>query len=423
MSMPSTLRRLYLFAIVVLGSLAFPGLARATNYTVCARLTTTFENVGGGEDYITDADGPYTAMYQKVSISRLGVPYVNGYLSSTGCVTFSSPYADNYLIYFYSELQVPRTDNAAQTNIARITDSSSAMAAWGYAHTFVGTSKTFDIPAAWPTNLLVASRQSLVRFSNGISGKTFLVKDQGCPGSVNSCNDSDYEGDGTATATIYIHPNHNGRKYAIAHEIGHAETAHYFGDYPHPLLTDGSAYAYNGGGTSCQWSGAGEHMIHSMEYAAGGLVEGFAQYYATFVFNSEATTDAYFYYYKDGTGVSSVDMESGPVGGVTAYMDNTCTGLLDGMGCEMDWARQLWDYRTDTGSKPSNGAILDQFFSAYGDPAMWRTGVNHPTTGDRDNTVNRLTSAISAYDNVHGTAFSPRWANTDDTNGVNHPDP
>lgn len=412
-------RRLFLYLATLIVCFAIPGLARAANYTVCARLTTSFENVGGGEDYITDADGPYSALYQRVIVLRAGFPYYNGYLSDTGCATFASNFSDSYTVYFFSEVQVPRTDNGAQTNIGKITDSSGNLAQWVFGHSFVGTSKTFDLSANWASNLVVATRQALYRFSNGVSSKTFLVKDQACPtDSSNSCNSGTYSSN---TSTAYIHPDHNPRKFAIGHELGHSLVAHYFGGNPWP--NEAGAYDYNGGGTSCQWSGAGSHAMHSMEYAAGALLEGFPQFYATYVFNSEATTDAYFYYYKDGTGVTDVDMETGPTGGVTAYMDNTCTGTLTGKGVELDWSRQFWDYRTNSGTKPSNSAILSQLNSAFGTPASWHTVVNYPSLGDFDNTVNRMAAGLQAYDAVFSTGFETRWNNTDNTNGINYPDP
>jgi len=376
--------------------------------------------VGGGEDYIIDADGPYSAMYQKVLIMRSGIVYANSYLSDTGCITFSSAYSNNYDVHFFSEVRVPRTDNAAQTNIGKITDSSGTRASWYWNHTFTGTSKTFDIPSAWPTNLVVATRQSMFRFSNGISGKTFLVKDQACPtDSSNSCNDGTYSSN---TATIYMHPDHNSRKYAIAHELAHGLIAHYFSGNPWPAEA-GDTYDLNSGGASCEWSGAGAHAMHSMEYAAAGVLEGFPQFYATYVFNSEASTDAHFYYYKDGTGVTDVDMEAGPTGGATAFMDTTCSGTFTGKGCELDWARQFWDYRTNSGTKPSNLAIMYHLRTGLNTPSVWHTSVNNPSGGDYDNTVNRVNYGLANYDAAFGTGFEARWANTDDTNGINHPDP
>lgn len=395
-----------------------PGIAKA--WRVCARLNTSFENVDGGEDYILDADGPYAAMYQKVLVHRLGVIYADTYLNEAGCVTFAAPYPDNYIVIFYSEVRVPRTDNTAQTNIGQITNSSSQLAVWGFGHTFTTTQKMFDLPAAWATNLIVATRQSLFRFSNGISGKLFRVKHQACPTDANnSCNDGSYS---SSTATIYIHPDHNSRKYAIAHEIGHGLLAHYFNRNPWPWEAS-STYAFNGGGSECEWSGAGSHMMHSMEYAAGGFLEGFAQYYATYAFNSEASTQAHFYYYKDGAGVTNVNMEAGPTGGATAYMSTECSGVLAGKGCELDWARQFWDYRTNSGTKPSNGALLSQLHAAFNYTPSWHTGVSNPASGDYDNTVNRIILALSNYDTIHGTGFATRWGSTDDLNGINYPDP
>jgi hypothetical protein len=116
-------------------------------------------------------------------------------------------------------------------------------------------------------------------------------------------------------------------------------------------------------------------------------------------------------------------METGPVGGSTAFMATDCSGVKTGKGNELDWARQFWDYRTNAGTKPSNNAILSQMFTAYGNPNVWFTKVDLPNNGDFDNSVNRLISAIGSYDAANQTAFLTRWSGTDNTNGVNYPDP
>lgn len=305
-----------------------------------------------------------------------------------------------------------------------MTDADDLQASWEFLHTFTSggsTSKTFTVPASWANNLLVVSRQSLVRFSNGISSKTYIIKDDDaeCPG--NSCN-GEYSSPSN-TATVYIKTDHNGRKTAIAHELGHALIAHWFDLNPFPDEGFGVTYQYNGGGTSCEWAGAGGHAMQSMEYAAAGLIEGFAQFYATYAFNNHAQTNAFFYYYKDGTGVTDVNMDIGPTGGSTAFMNSVCTGAKTGKGNELDWARTFWNYRTNSGTKPTNNAIVEHIYTAFDNPSIWHTGVNEPMSGDFDNTVNLLIDSIEFYDAANGTSFETRWQWEAGIHGIDHPDP
>lgn len=412
-------------AVIVLAS---PNDARAANYTMCANLDTTLENVDLGEDYLLDPDGPYIARYLRATVSISGHLIVGPvYANSAGCVSFTHGSLGPFKLKLWSEMKVPRTDNAALTNTVKVTDDTSLQASWEFNHTFISgglTSKTFTVPANWANNLLVVTRQSLERFSNGISSQTYLVRHEDsddCPG--NSCNGT--YSPPTDTATVYVTPDHNGRKFAIAHELGHALVGHWFDLNPLPDEGIALMYAYNAGGTSCEWSapGAHDHAMHSMEYAAAGLIEGFAQFYATYAFNNHAQTDAFFYYFKDGTGVTDVNMDVGPTGGLTAFMNNTCSGPKTGKGNELDWARTFWNYRTNSGTKPSNNAILDHIYTGFDNPNIWHTGVDEPAGGDYDNTVNLLLSAIDSYDAANGTAFESRWQGEASINGIDHPDP
>lgn len=87
---------------------------------MCANLDTTLENVGLGEDYLVDADGPYAAMYLRATVSING-HLVTGpvYANSAGCVSFTHASLGPFKLKLWSEMKVPRTDNAAQTNTVR----------------------------------------------------------------------------------------------------------------------------------------------------------------------------------------------------------------------------------------------------------------------------------------------------------------
>lgn len=236
----------------------------------------------------------------------------------------------------------------------------------------------------------------------------------GCDG-FNNCN-GDCSCNGfyaplSQLATVYINSIHNKRKFLIGHELGHAFLAHWFGDNPAPVANggQGSTYSRNEGGASCQWSGAGAHAIHSKEYSSGALLEGYAHYFATYLFNSEASTVGAFWHYKDGTGVTNVDMESGPTGGATLYMEATCSGSDALRGVELDWARAFWNFKTEAGTKPSNYALTRQIKNGLTDPG-W----------DMEDAWAKTQIGMDIYDSDNGTSFATRWDTKAAQNGIDH---
>ncbi len=94
--------------------------------------------------------------------------------------------------------------------------------------------------------------------------------------------------------------------------------------------------------------------------------EGFAHFFSTDVFNQHSST-AYFDYYKESY-PGKVNVETGPIGGTTAYMENECASADVGWGTELDWLRTFWDYHTDShssSSKPSHQAIVEHMEDAH----------------------------------------------------------
>lgn len=384
--------------------------ALANSYTFCVQMDTDLENVNFGEDYYLQATGPYAGRYIKVKVTRGAVVLVNTtYANGSGCVSFTDNTTGQFKLEVWSEMKVPRTDNTGNTNTVRILNSAGNQVYWNYFWTFGGTtgSKTFTLAQSNRTNLIAVARWAFERYSDGLINKITEIHDfasDTCPD--NSCNDT-YGG---STATVYINPIHNKRKFLIGHEIGHAFIAHWFGYNPYPatLPGQGTLYSRNEGGASCEWAGAGAHAIHSKGYSSGALLEAFPHHYATYVFNSVADYGG-FWYYKDGTGVTEVDMESGPTGGVSEYLETTCTGSDVARGVELDWARQFWDFRTNPGTLPSNYALARQIKNGL-------TGADW----DMEDGWQKMQDGIEEYDTANGTAFESRWNVLGPFNGVDH---
>lgn len=299
------------------------------------------------------------------------------FANGSGCVAFTHATTGQFKLEIWSEMEVPRTDDTSDDNTVRILTSAGNESYWNYFWTFGGTSgtKTFTLAQTNRTNLIAVSRWVFERYSDGLVNKVTEIKDIACPTEAdNSCN-----GGYTANlslARVYINPIHNKRKFLIGHEIGHAFLAHWFEYNPQPQqnVGQGSLYSRNEGGADCEWIGAGDHAMHSKEYSSAAFVDGFPHYDATYAFNSEADWAGAFWYYKDGTGVTEVDMEVGPEGGETRYLEEICIGSDVGRGVELDWARQLWDFRTNSGTKPSNYAPTRQMKNGLTSGGWHRVG-------------------------------------------------
>lgn len=132
------------------------------------------------------------------------------------------------------------------------------------------------------------------------------------------------------------------------------------------------------------------------------MSEGFAHFFATDAFNSHGQYGARFGYYKylDLSDPYVVDVENGPLGGATAFMEAACVPPYGGHGTELDWLRTFWDYHTNAGTKPGHSLILDE---------MWRA---HEA----------MTKHCQGYRRMHESATSDglgeRWASFGAYNGI-----
>jgi hypothetical protein len=255
-----------------------------------------------------------------------------------------------------------------------------------------------------------------MRFSDGIEDQTLNAIDAACPSaSDNSCYSTFLTLENESIPAAYIHPDHNDHKFAIAHEMAHGVVQQFMGgSHPHK----GSMYSLNTGAPECVFQAGDAHALHSNEWSSSALTEGFAQFYATAVWNDTTETDGVFHYYKDdyksGT-VQDVDMADGPLGGEDTYLRNVCPGSdasKVGHGVELDWSRQLWDYRTLPGAAPTNLELLEQYQMAVNPPFFYGWS--------NTNSWQRMLEAIQEFDDLYGTTFLTRWDATDDLNGIDY---
>jgi hypothetical protein len=341
-----------------------PGLASANDYTFCMVYHAETVDSGNGEDYYTSQSW-WKARGAHVRVRSIAFPFPTvweGHASEdNGCFSFSAPNTQFY-VDLWAETRIGEDDNL---DIRAMTAAGTSAPYWTILTSPGLTSGTRYLygPASSLSNLIAIGTFSMYWFdvhaSERItSAQVTTIRDSDCPSIPgNSCMSS---------STAYIQPSGNGRKFLIGHEIGHR----YY------RMFRGSSWPFdctvNSGGAACTYSTGvttNEHSLHSKELASCALSEGFAHFFSTVAFNSHEQTGAHFEYYKEGY-PSEVNVENGPNGGVTAFMENECSGSDDGHGVELDWLRMFWDYRTNAGDPPTHVEILEQMDAAHDDPAF-----------------------------------------------------
>jgi hypothetical protein len=394
-------------------------------HTFCVRIPFDTQDSGVGEDFFDHPGAQWApASYARVDVTNFNfgessVVVDDGRLDVNGCISFDhDPTSDVWGVIVLSQADVPRSDHPTDENRFNALDSGGNLSTW-YWHGDIqnpGGVHYFYLDGDPRSNLFIAGTYSLMRFSDGLEDETLYAMDAACPtASDNSCNSSFVTIENESIPVAYIHPDHNDHKFAISHEIAHA-VVHRFMGGNHPFKSN--MYSLNTGAPECVFQEGNAHALHSDEWSSSALTEGFAQFYATAVWNDTSESDGAFHYYKDdykeGT-VQDVDMADGPLGGEDAYLRNVCPGSdasKVGHGVELDWSRQLWDYRTLPGTAPTNLELLEQYRLAVNPPGFFGWS--------NTNSWQRMLEAIQEFDDLHGTTFLTRWDATDELNGIDY---
>ena len=411
-----------LIANSIIGMLATLGVllcavpAQAANFTWCINMAVNYSDTDIGEDLLLDVQGNPLGRFLTVRLSRENGTKTWGVvnLDALGCYSFSDTTNGPFRLEVQSRAKVVRTDDWDVTNTLEIRNSAGDLAEWTFIWTFpaAGGNHSSTLAQTRRTNLLAAGIHALFRFSDGLTGKTITIHDDECPGyaTPTSCA----SGNGGTAAEVWILPGHDQKKFLLAHEIGHAVQWLWF-NFNQP-----GDYDINDGGADCEWSNPENlairlHALHTKEHSSIAFTEGFAQYYSTFAYNVPSTVGWFHYYkddYKNPPGVTTVNMENGPTGGDTAYLENVCTNDVQGkagMGVELDWARQLWDYRTQAGTQPTHYQLMRQMKNGFQSGA-W----------SQSNTWSRSEAGVEQYDDDNGTLFADRWHDLGVANGIDH---
>ncbi len=284
---------------------------------------------------------------------------------------------------------------------------------WGFGLSS-GSGSFYDV-----VNIIAAAAQSVRLYQFGTSGDTVrYFNDESCPTGAGSCTQEN----STNTADVYISNSADDRKFVISHETGHAMAM---------LANQGDRASLDSGGqpgsgNACRRDQSGSSPSHNMlsqEYQSVAAHEGIAHAYAALVWNSTATDDCDFAYYKDldidqdGTwGESSSPDETDPTlscegsGSYTSwfdgknYLEDECPTTWSNRATEYDWLRFWWDMVTE--HDLSTSTIGDIWAGA--DPDTW--DADGDVYGDIEDSANtELNSTMEAH-----------WADEAGSNGVDN---
>ncbi|MEZ4239467.1 MAG: hypothetical protein R3F59_25575 [Myxococcota bacterium] len=258
---------------------------------------------------------------------------------------------------------------------------------------------------------------AMFRDDLGITGQTIQMyrkasaADEPCAGT--SCNTG---------GEIYLLAESNGVdhtkfKYVIAHEFGHRMMNLAGGISSLP-------FSYDAPGAGACPGGPG-HSRTSVEWQSAAVLEGYAHYYATIVFNTVGGVGCGSYSHVDldwdNDGVLDGNVyacDDAPVNGLglsdSDYLGNACGSSLGaGTANEFDYQRFFWDL-SDKQPPPGSLSLLPRDIASVIGTASrnpdWNTTYDGSYPGSIDNPRNRL------YDAASG--FGTTWDVQDDVNGV-----
>jgi hypothetical protein len=192
------------------------------------------------------------------------------------------------------------------------------------------------------------------------------------------------------------------RKFNIGHEMGHMLYMKY----------RGGEYIFNcednDQGTICGTldSSHGNHAIHTKERSSCAFAEGFAHFVAADVFNDHLEQDGIFYYYKSLYD-PLLNIETGPTGGISKFLEMKCMDPKEFRGVELDWLRAFWHYHARPGAqlRPTHEQIFRHVKDTHDDPGFLPVKKN----------VHQL-----MLNNAPTSLLITRWSDAGVENGINH---
>ena len=175
------------------------------------------------------------------------------------------------------------------------------------------------------------------RFRGDFEGQTiYPVLDGGCTTPNSACSID-------GARVNHIASPH--RKFLMMHEYGHSN------------LSGAGAFM---GGNDCNGDG---HGMRSVEHSSCAAMEGWAHFVAAEVFNDHDDADGELRYWTGGASLVTLEHGTGVCG--TGYPEDYAldctTASTPEQGVELDWMRQLWDFRRNPEPNLSPAAMQDIF--------------------------------------------------------------
>jgi hypothetical protein len=312
---------------------------------VCALLKVNYSDSGIGEDHWpTNSDKPARGAYVRVrdgnGTTRFADYTGDGYGSDdpgAGCTPWlAAAGTSNWSMRVTSSARV-------KDNYVYVTGDDLVAVNWLVTGMTVtpGQSRAYSIPTeSAESSALAAATEALYRNDGGMKSRLYLIQ---------LTKSIYYGGSSTGSDRIRLSPADSRIKFNVAHFMGHLLLRHKLGaDFRNNL-------SYDAGGTCGSNYGGGEqlHSMTSKEFSVGAFNEGFAHFYAALTWNSSYQTDGKLHYQPYGY-AQVIDVENS-----IKYMKTTCDPPFWGYGNERDWMTFFWDFRTDSGTKPTFNDILN----------------------------------------------------------------
>ncbi len=168
-------------------------------------------------------------------------------------------------------------------------------------------------------------------------------------------------------------------KFILAHEFGHVMQRKAMGGINNPYCFDTNGYVtYNcappnladhpNAPASCSCdhvSGSnGLHCLQSYEHGSAAQIEGFAQFYASRVWNNPGSGCLFHYYkqFRNDNGTVTVPPVDTSCGNYVNWRDEHCFGSWG--GTEYDWMQFFWNLEAGTGTTVSMYELFDMYRGA-----------------------------------------------------------
>lgn len=464
-----------------------PGLPTAANWgsdspsagtvRMCARWRGQFEDAGKGEAYgNTTAPYDYPAARTRflVTTTAANAPiYYNGFLDANGCTGYMSLDPGSYILVQDSlfadggngaVIDVvyggwdPRQISAPSNGIPQSADPSNAgteeeFAPWelteatGFSVTSGANGETYILKpsytdmaaraAAVVTRILLAPDNGLEVAELGYPPKFRVLANKTCPNTTEqkeiygdvaqqeACGDFSLPNEGH----LYLGPSLDGKshtsrsKITIAHEFGHSVQGRNMGfqyyDYGWSVGTPDMCNC-----THVTGSGSNSiHCLQSREIIGGAEVEGFAQFYASRIWNDPSSSSCEFTYYKRFRTSPTTVLDppivlscKNAIGSNPKWMITNCDSTNEGI--EYDWMLFLYGINTaNTTERTTVNNLSDIYKVMCNGSLSYKCSYYGPAT--TWNGTNGMRNAAESYFGGATDARYLKFNNTGTDTGVN----